>query len=152
MIRSRFAYLECIVPTNNPCPIHCLSVQQLHICVLVVQDLRYGRSLSKLLTNPPLSGLFHQLHVGLLQMTYDPNNQPNPCIPIHLIHHCYKACKSKQVSASIFQIGGCLSFEPNEIHVFLVLCRNYRNKTDLCQPHTKNSWLAFLHLLMYVAL
>ena len=139
MICSGFSYLECIMPTNNPFPIHCLSRQQLHICVLVVQDLRYGCSLSKSLTNPPLSGLFHQLHMGLMQVTHDPNHQPNPCIHIHPIHHCYKGSKIKQVSTSIFQIGGCLSFEPNEIHVFLVLCRNYRNVIDLCQLHAKNS-------------
>ena len=135
MIRSGFAYLKCIIPTNNLCPIYCLSRQQLHICVLVVQDLRYGRSMSKLLTDPPLSGLLHRLHVGLLQVTHDPNHQPNPCIHIHPIHHCYKGCKSKQVSVSIFQIGGCLSFEPNKIHMFIVLFRNYRNMIDLCQPH-----------------
>ena len=145
MIRSVFSYLECIMPTNNSCPIHCLSRQQMHICVLVVQDLRYGRSLSKSLTKPPLCGLFHRLHVGLLQVTHDPNHQPTPCIHIHPIHHCYKGCKSKKVFASIFQIGG-LIFEPNGIHVFLVLCHNYRNMIDLCQPHAKNSWLAFLPL------
>ena len=143
---------KCIVPTNNRCPIHCISRKQLHICVLDVQDLRYGHSLSKSLTNPPLSGLFQWLHVGLLQVTHDPNHQPNPCIRIHPIHHCYKGCKSKQVSTSIFQMGGCLSFEPNEIHVFLILCCNYRNMIDLCQPLAKKSWLAFMPLLMYVAL
>ena len=139
MISLGFSYLECIVPTNNLCPIHCLSGQQLHICVLVLQDLRYGHSLSKSLNDPPLTGLFHRIQVGLLQVTHDPNHQPNPCIRIHPIHHCYKGYKSKQVYASIFQIGGCLSFKPNEIHVFLVLCRNYRNEIALCQPHAKIS-------------
>ena len=152
MIHSGFSYLECIVLTNNLCPIHCLSGKQLHICVLVVQDLRYCRSLSKSMNDPPLSGLFHQLHMGLMQVTHDPNHQPNPCIRIHPIHHYYKGCKSKQVSMSIFQIGGCLSFKSNEIHVFLVLCRNYRNVINLCQPHAKSCLLTFLCLLMYVAL
>ena len=119
MICSGFSYLECIVPTNNPCPIHCLSRKQLHTCVLAVQDLTYGHSLSKSLNEPPLSGLFQQLHMGLLQVTHDPNHQPNPCIQIHHIHHYYKGYKRKQVSVSIFQIGGCSSFEPNEIHFSL---------------------------------
>ena len=139
MICSRFPYLECIMPTNNPCPIHCLSGQELHICVLYVQDMRYHHILLKSLTGPPLSGLFHQLHMGLLKVTNDPNHQPNPCILIHPIHHCYKGCKRKQFSASIFRIGGCLSFDPNEIHVLLMLCLNYRNEIDLCQPLAKNS-------------
>ena len=106
MIRSGLDYLKCIVPTNNIFPVHCLSGKHLHVCVLVLQDMRYGCILSKSLTGPPLSRLFHRLHMGLLQVTHDSNHQPNPCIHIHPIHHCYKGCKRKQVSTFIFQIGG----------------------------------------------
>jgi len=101
---------------------------------------------------PPLTGLFQRLHMGLLQVTHDPIHQPNHLIHINPNFHYYRGHKSKQAFASIFQIKGCLSFEQNEIHVFLILCCKYMNMIDLYQPLARNFLPHVLSMLMSVAL